>query len=160
MEARRAVAFGHPAKPGAKNGIGERRFDQTFEQSPEVHPRAAHDHGDVSSPADGGDRGVGVANVVGQRIGDPGVGDVHEPVRNKKPLGGLRLRGRRVEPPVNLKGVAAHDLATDPRCHLDRERGFSRPRRAGDDQNRYRVLGLGIVRLRASSRPAFTVSWR
>jgi hypothetical protein len=81
------------------------------------------------------------------------IGDVEQPVRDKRSLVTRRLRGRRIEAAVDLEGVATDDLPAQPKGDKRCEPRFPGAGRAANDQDRRlyfpnerEILGRDIVR--------------
>ena len=96
---------------------------------------------------------IGLAEAGGEGL--RGIDEVEEMMRNARPFLDRRFCGSDIHVPKDLHRIRVHDFAVESFREFDRDRGFSRARRAGDDDDGrtgfrlrggVRILGfLGVV---------------
>lgn len=140
VEPDRSPAFGDAVEPPPTLPIAWRSDDDPTEESAEVHAGPPHDHRNGSALRDLRDRAVRLSDEDAEVVVVPGIGDVHEVVGNARPILPRRLRRGRVESAVDLKRVAADDLAADRFRDPERDVGFPGPRGTAEDEDRGQAL--------------------
>jgi len=113
-------------KPPAELGIGWWERSQAVAKSPQVQRCAADEENAPATRPAVGDRPRGVCEPLRDAVGLRRRDHVHNVVRHRGPLGGGRLRGAHVEPPVDGHRIDAHDLGTKATGQWNRERRFAR----------------------------------
>ena len=128
MDALRSESCDLGVQARAQRLIPRGRGDDPLEEPAQVHPRTSGDDRHAPAREDRGDRGVGVPDVLGEGVIATRVGDVEQPVGDTFPLVARRLRRGGVETAVDLEGIAADDLPSEPE---------------GDERSELRLAGAG-----------------
>jgi len=120
-------------------GIRRTVFEQSVDQRLDVEPRTPHYERRNAPPDQVGDHLPGLVSVHGRIIVPVRINDVHHVMAHRGPLPGRGLGRAHIHSPVNLHGIGAHDLTSEPPGQLDGERRLAHTRGPADHDNFWQV---------------------